>query len=128
MKPRSGRLVAPMFVLGLLAGGALGSWGQRALFHKHMRSGDQDVPRALARLDAELGLSPEQKAVVEKILSGKQTELAALEKERRDRSDAERLAVRREIAQQLSPDQQSKFKVLCDTADKRIQERWPQPR
>lgn len=128
MRSGSGKLVVPIFVLGLLGGAALGSWGQRALFHRHLRRGDQDVPRALARLDAELGLSSGQKEAVEKILLGKQTELAALEKERRDRSDAERLAVRREIAQQLTPDQQAKFKNLCDTADKRILERWPEPR
>ncbi len=128
MRSRAEKLLIPVFALGLLSGGAMGSWGQRVLFHRHMRAGEAEVSRALDRLNAELVFDDAQKSAVEKILSAKQDELSVLEKERSDRSFAVRQAARREIALLLNSDQQAKFQVLCDIADKRIKERSPEAR
>ncbi len=127
MRSGPGKLVVPMFVLGLLSGGALGSWGQREMMRRRMRDGDvPDVQRMLDHLDRDLHLDPQQKEAVKKILLVKQTEMAAQEKEHRDKAEALRQAVRRELAGTLTPEQQTKFKTMCERADKRIKQRWPE--
>jgi hypothetical protein len=120
------KLVVPMFLLGLLSGAALGSWGQRALFHRHQRAEAPNAERALDHLDRELHLDAQQKETVKKILLAKQTESAALEKERRDKAAALRQSARREISGALHADQLAAFQSMCDRADKRIKERWPE--
>jgi hypothetical protein len=124
MSSGPGKLVMPMFVLGLLSGAALGSWGQRAMQRRHAHGEAPDVQRALDRLDRELHFDAPQKEAVKKILLAKQTEIAAQEKEQRDKADALRQSARRALAAALNPDQQAKFQTMCDRADKRIKERW----
>jgi len=115
-----------MFVLGLLSGAALGSWGQRAFQRRHGRPDAPDAQRALDHMDHELHFDDQQKDAVKKILLSKQGEIAALEKEHRDKAEALRLAVRKDIAAVLKPDQQAKFQTMCDRADERFKERWPE--
>jgi hypothetical protein len=126
MSTGTGKLVLPMFVLGLLSGAALGSWGQRALFHRRGPGETPDAQRALDRLDRELHLEATQKDAVKKILLAKQIEIVAQEKEHREKAEALRQSVRRELSVVLTADQQVKFAAMCERADKRFKERWPE--
>jgi hypothetical protein len=126
MSSGPGKLVVPMFVLGLLSGAALGSWGQRAFQRRHGRPDMPDAQRALEHMDRELHFDDRQKDVMKKILLAKQAESAAQEKEHREKAETLRQAVRKEISAVLNPDQQTKFQAMCDRADERFKERWPE--
>ncbi len=121
----AGRAFAAVSLLSLLSGAALGSWGQRVVLHRRQRAETFDAQRALEHLDHELGLDARQKEAVKKILLARQQEAAAMEKDRHHRIADERRAARAEIVRELTPEQRPKFQALCDRADKRIQERWP---
>jgi len=123
MSGGSSKLVVPLFVLSLVSGAALGSWGQRAWARAHPPGPTRDAGKALERLDHELGLDADQKAAIKKILLGRQTELESQSKDQRAKEDALRLKVRAEITAVLKPDQTTKFKALCDRADQKIMER-----
>jgi hypothetical protein len=119
----SSKLVPAFVALGVLCGAALGSWGQRAWTLAHAHGPTRDAAKALEHLDHELGLDAGQKDAVKKILLDRQTELDARTKAQHESEDALRQKVRGEIAAALKPDQQIKFKALCDRADQKIKER-----
>lgn len=67
-------------------------------------------PRLLVeRLTNDLSLSPEQQSKIEQILTASRTRVETLQRDVRERFDAEQRSLRDEIRQVLTPEQQQKF-------------------
>jgi hypothetical protein len=67
-------------------------------------------PRLLVeRLTNDLGLSAEQQSKIEQILTASRTRVETLQRDVRERFDAEQRSLRDEIRQVLTPEQQQKF-------------------
>lgn len=105
---RSLRAAAPVFLLGLVAGAALGSWGQRALFRRFQRRGP-DPARVLERLTRELRLDEDQRDRVAEIMDRRRPELQALKRDAKARFDAIREESDAEIRAILRPGQREAF-------------------
>jgi hypothetical protein len=74
------------------------------------RRGGGPVPRLLVdRLTSDLDLTAEQRTKIEEVLTARRGGLEAVQREVRERFDAEQRSLRDEIRQLLTPEQQQKF-------------------
>jgi hypothetical protein len=77
--------------------------------------GDRSRRRSYAeRLQADLDLSPEQRAAVDSIVAGREAEMQALWQEMRPRFDALRESIRTEIMAVLNERQQETYQALIE--------------
>lgn len=110
---------AVVFALGLVVGGALGSWGQRAVLRRFMRGGPPPV-RMLDKMSRELGLDERQKEAVKAVFDAHGEEIRVLHRQTRDRMDSMRKGIRGELAKVLTPEQLAKFDVVVARKEARM--------
>lgn len=120
------RAASVVFVLGLLAGAALGSWGQRLMYHRRLTR-TRDPKKYLEKLTNELKLDDGQKSVLLATMTAHKSQMDALKKDCVDRYESIRGAVRSEIAKSLTPEQRVKYEAMVKEADAR-REREGRPR
>jgi hypothetical protein len=124
------RLVAGVIiVLVFLAGVAVGFFLHHAVPRRGWREAAMGGPppgpppevrgRMLARLDRELGLSPEQHARIDTVLTRRESDLRALMTEARPRFEAIATRTRDEIGAVLTPEQQKKFAEITKRMEAR---------
>lgn len=105
------RQVAAAFLIGLIAGTAIGRWGLRFRSHKHWGS-EKHYSRMLKRFSSKLDLTPEQRKQVATILDAKREKIKALHSEIRPEFEEIRTSTKAEIRRLLTPEQQEKFDQL----------------
>ncbi len=107
MIPARGKTAA-VFLLGLILGAVVGSWGQRALFHRLMKSGP-DPKKMVERLSRDLGLDDAQRASVAAVLDAKHGDVEAIKKDTFTRLAKIREDADAQIVKVLNPDQAARF-------------------
>lgn len=115
--------LAGTFVLGAVAGGALGyQWGRQPVF----RSFDRDEMRArfCDRLVNDLGLSPAQRDQLDPILRQNMEEFEAVHRDHYSQIGTIMKRHRERIASILSPEQKSKYEALEKEREQRMPKRW----
>ena len=114
------KIVIPVFLAGLLAGAAGGSWAQRAAF-RHFRSGGPMAPRRfIDHFSRELSLDETQRVAVQAIFEKHAPQLEALRLRTAGEFDAIRKSMDEEIKQKLNPDQQRRFEEMTARFMKRM--------
>src|SRR6266704_2727520 len=97
---------ATLLLVATFAAGIVVGVGGRALWVRAARG----VDRLMAELNDELGLTPPQRDSVHAILQRHWTRMTAVWDTVRPRFDSMRAAMDSEVAAQLSPDQQAKYR------------------
>ena len=110
-------LLVATFVLGGLLGGALTSYAERKS-HNPGRRGPR--PTYVERLSQDLGLSPEQRDSIQRILDRHQPVMDSLWTQIRStfpQLENQRIAVRQEVQSVLTPEQQAKYAAIVQRQD-----------
>lgn len=100
--------IAAGFLIGCIAGGAVGARFQKAAYHKFWKRGP-NPERMLKKFDRELKLDAGQKAAVKAIITGHREKMMALHEKTSGAFQDIRLSMHGEIAKVLNPDQRKKF-------------------
>lgn len=116
----------PLFILGLLLGAALGSWGHRAAVRCFMRP--PEPGRMIEHLSRELKLDPSQKEAVRAVFEARRGQAEAMRKEHEARFEAMRVEVRAELAKVLRPEQLARFDELAARREHRMRREGFPPR
>ena len=105
---------AMLLLVATFAAGIVVGVGGRALWVRSAYGGAPErargVGRLMAELNDELGLTPPQRDAVHAILQRHWTRMTAVWDTVRPRFDSMRAAMDSEVAAQLSPDQQAKYR------------------
>ena len=115
--------LAGTFVLGAVAGGALGyQWGRQPVF----RSFDRDEMRArfCDRLVNDLGLSSAQRDQLDPILRQNMEEFEVVHREHYSQIGTIMKRHRERISSILSPEQKAKYEALEKEREQRMPKRW----
>ena len=116
-------LLLAVFAAGGAVGGAVSAaWGeddQRDGRRSSRGEGSRHERSYAERLEADLGLSQEQRNSIDTILARRQVQVHELWAEYRPRFDTLRLDVRNQIMQILDDEQQEKYQELIDRSDRR---------
>ena len=113
------------FLIGSLAGGAIGSRFQRAAFHKFWRQGPR-TERMLRKFTHDLDLDAQQQDGVKTLLEKQREKIMALHREKSEQFHKVRAELRSELRRLLTPEQQMKFDKIAarwDGRRKRFEER-----
>lgn len=116
------RAALTAFLVGLIAGAAAGSWGQRAMFRRFMKRGP-DAAHMIRRLDRELSLDDSQKSAILAVLGARRAEIESVKKDAQARFESMRVATDADIRKLLRPDQQAKFDAMTARWQARQRER-----
>ena len=105
---------AVVFLVATFAAGAAVGAGGRALWVRHASAASLDRGRGLDRmmdeLNEELGLDPVQRDSVRAIVQRHRTRMTEVWETVRPRFDSMRAQMDSEVARQLTPDQQAKYR------------------
>lgn len=110
--------IAAGFLIGCIAGGAVGARFQKAAYHKFWKRGP-DPERMLKKFDRELKLDAGQKAAVKAIIAGHREKMMALHDKTSTAFHDIRQSMRAEIAKVLNPEQQKIFDEMKSRWEKR---------
>ncbi|MFA6030477.1 MAG: hypothetical protein WC969_11535 [Elusimicrobiota bacterium] len=108
----------PLFILGLLLGAALGSWGHRAAVHRFMRP--PEPGRMIDHLSRELKLDAEQQEAVRAVFEARRGQAEKMRRDNEARFEVIRVEVRAELAKVLRPEQLARFDELAARRERRM--------
>ncbi len=114
-------LLAAIFVLGAIAGGAVTSWLDRR--DSGPGPGDRGRRTYMERLEAEVGaLSAAQRDSIQAVLDRHQPAMDSIWAGMRPRIEAERQSMRQEIRAHLTDDQVRRYNEAIERQERRRQE------
>jgi Spy/CpxP family protein refolding chaperone len=119
-----GRVPAAL-LFGFILGAAAGSWGQRAMFHRYLRSDPERRSRMLERLSRALSLDDKQKAEVAAIMESKHADIDRLKAETFSRLAEIRKSADADMSKVLTPEQAAKLEAMHHVRPQRID--WEMP-
>jgi hypothetical protein len=116
--------LAGTFVLGAVAGGALGyQWGRQPVFKSFDR--DEMRSRFCNRLVSDLGLSPAQRDQLDPILRQNMEEFEAVHRDHYSQIGVTIKRHRERIASIMSPEQKAKYEAMEKERDREREQRMP---